>query len=45
MGKDKAYLEKHLIPDDPTLWELARFDDFVDKQRLLINDKFKWLIF
>src|ERR1019366_8691559 len=25
-GKDKAYLDKHLIPANPDLWEMDRFE-------------------
>lgn len=43
-GKDAAYLVKHLIPADPALWELGRFEDFIATRRTLIRDKFKSLL-
>jgi len=42
--KDAAYLEQHLIPNDPALWELDRFDDFIEARRKLIRTKFKNLL-
>jgi hypothetical protein len=43
-GKDKAYLQKHLIPDDPSLWELDRFEDFIEARKVLIKEQFGSLI-
>jgi hypothetical protein len=43
-GKDAAYLEKHLIPADPALWKLDRFEDFITARKALIHDKFKSLL-
>jgi hypothetical protein len=43
-GKDASYLEMHLIPKDPALWELDRFDDFITARKALILDKFKHLL-
>jgi hypothetical protein len=42
--RPEAYLEKHLIPRDPELWNLERFDEFVFERRKLIRDKFKNLL-
>lgn len=42
--KDPAYLEKHLIPSDPALWEVDRFDDFIVARQDLIRNKFKTLL-
>ncbi len=42
--KDVAYLEKHLIPSDPDLWEMDRFEDFVEERKKLLADRFKWLL-
>lgn len=44
--KDKppAYLERHLIPRDPLLWELDRFEAFVEERNRLIAEKFAWLL-
>jgi hypothetical protein len=44
MDKDKAYLEKHLIPDDPSLREVGRFEDFIAARRKLIREKFSHLL-
>jgi len=44
LDKDKAYLERHLIPADPSLWELDRFEDFIMARKQLIKDKFKYLL-
>jgi hypothetical protein len=38
--KDDAYLGMHLIPKDPALWKLERFEDFVAERKKLIQDKF-----
>lgn len=43
-GKPSEYLDKHLIPTDPALWKLDRYEDFLDARRRLILDKFKNLI-
>lgn len=42
--KDDAYLEKHLIPKDPLLRELDRFEEFVEARKKLIRDKFAALL-
>ena len=39
-GKPPTYLEKHLIPNDPSLWELDRFEEFVEVRKRLIAEKF-----
>lgn len=43
-SKDKAYLDRHLIPQDPNLWELDSFEDFIRTRKKLIAAKFHWLI-
>ncbi|MCX7420905.1 MAG: DUF262 domain-containing HNH endonuclease family protein [Planctomycetia bacterium] len=40
---DSAYLQKHLIPTDPELWQLDRFEDFIAERKKLIREKFKTL--
>lgn len=40
----KQYLELHLIPQDPALWELDRFEDFVQARKALIEDKFGYML-
>jgi hypothetical protein len=39
-----SYLDMHLIPSDPTLWTLERFDDFIAARRALIVDKFSYML-
>ena len=34
------YLKLHLIPDDPSLWKLDRFEDFIEARKALIEEKF-----
>jgi hypothetical protein len=38
--KDPEYLVTHLIPPDPALWQIDRFEDFVTERKKLIKDKF-----
>ena len=42
--KDKAYLERHLIPSDPILWKMGRFEDFIVERKKLIMTKFNYLL-
>lgn len=42
--KDAAYLQKHLIPPDPKLWKLERFEDFIAERKGLIKEKFSYLL-
>jgi hypothetical protein len=42
--KSKEYLEMHLIPDDPALWKLGRFEDFIAERKKLIRTKFAFLL-
>jgi hypothetical protein len=42
--KGKDYLDKHLIPPDPALWKIDRFDDFIEERKKLIREKFKYLL-
>lgn len=39
-----SYLDTHLIPSDRSLWELDRYEDFIDARRLLIRDKLKKIL-
>jgi len=43
-GKSKEYLDMHLIPSDPALWKLDRFEDFIMERKKLIREKFKTLL-
>ena len=38
------YLDLHLIPGDPALWELARYDDFIEARKALILKKFSYML-
>lgn len=44
--KDKTpeYLSLHLIPEDPSLWNSDRFEDFIEERKKLIAAKFSDLI-
>lgn len=36
--KGQSYLDMHLIPDDPELWDIDRYDDFIKaRQELLLE--------
>lgn len=37
-------LELHLIPQDPSLWELDRFEDFIRVRKALIEEKFEYML-
>ena len=41
--KDRAYLEKHLIPKDKALWEMDRFEDFIAARKTMLLDHFRAL--
>jgi hypothetical protein len=43
-GKDRAYLEMHMIPSDPDLWKMERFEDFVVERKKLIRQQFAYLL-
>jgi hypothetical protein len=38
------YLDMHLIPKDKSLWEIDRFDDFIEERKRLIVEKFSYLL-
>lgn len=42
--KDADYLAMHLIPTDPDLWRLDRFEDFIEERKKLIRKRFKSLL-
>jgi len=42
--KSDAYLDMHLIPKRPSLWEVERFEDFIEARKALIVEKLKHLI-
>jgi hypothetical protein len=43
-NKPPAYLDQHLIPRDPSLWELDQYEAFVEERKRLIAEKFAWLL-
>jgi len=43
-GKSDDYLEKHLIPRNKDLWELDKFDEFIEERKILIQEKFKEIL-
>jgi len=43
-GKSSDYLKLHLIPEDPVLWKMDRYDDFIAARKALIADKFAQLL-
>lgn len=42
--KGSDYLAMHLIPEDPQLWTMARFEDFIEARKQLIRAKFASLL-
>ncbi|MGB5234533.1 MAG: DUF262 domain-containing protein [Candidatus Macondimonas sp.] len=40
----QRYLAMHLIPNDPALWELDRFGDFIETRKALIEKKFSYML-
>jgi hypothetical protein len=42
--KDHEYLERHLIPADPDLWKLDRYEDFIEERKKLLRERFKFLL-
>ena len=42
--KDAAYLDRHVIPHDPALWKLDRFEDFITERKKLIRANFAYLL-
>jgi uncharacterized protein with ParB-like and HNH nuclease domain len=43
-GKGQAYLDMHLIPRNPDLWKLERFEEFVAERKKLIRQQFSYLL-
>jgi hypothetical protein len=43
-AEHQSYLDLHLIPSDPALWELDRFDDFLSARKALIEEKFAYML-
>lgn len=42
--KSDEYLDMHLIPRKPSLWELEKFEEFIDARKALIVQKLRHLI-
>lgn len=42
--KNEEYLDLHLIPKDPALWKLERFEDFIEARKELIRAKLSDLL-
>jgi hypothetical protein len=38
------YFKLHLIPTDPSLWSLARYEDFIEARKALIATKFSYML-
>lgn len=43
-GKAGTYLDMHLIPKDPLLWKLEKFEEFIEARKKLIQAKFASLL-
>ena len=43
-GKSDKYLEMHLIPNDPDLWGIEQYEQFVEARKALIEKKFSFLL-
>lgn len=44
LAEDPAYLDKHLIPPNPDLWKLDRFEGFITGRQKLIRQRFGHLL-
>lgn len=42
--KSDSYLDMHLIPKQPSLWELEKFDAFIAARKVLIREKMRGLL-
>lgn len=43
--KTKDYLKLHLIPTEPSLWELDRFEDFIEERKKLLIEQFAGILY
>lgn len=43
-AEHERYLQMHLIPDEPELWKLERYDDFIAARKELIQQKFAYML-
>ncbi len=44
-NKPEDYLELHCIPRNKTLWEIERYQDFIEARRKLIREKFEGILY
>lgn len=42
--KDSSYLQLHLIPEDPNLWKLENYEQFIEERKKLIAKKFEFIL-
>ncbi|MBC8181412.1 DUF262 domain-containing protein [candidate division KSB1 bacterium] len=42
--KPESYLDKHLIPRDTSLWQLDRYEDFIEERKKMILDNFSFML-
>lgn len=42
--EQRRYLDMHLVPNDPALWELDRFEDFIAARKALIKENFSYML-
>ena len=43
-NKPDEYLDLHLIPKDKNLWAIEKYDEFIMARKILIKNKFSWLL-
>ena len=43
-SKSPEYLQMHMIPKDPELWKLERFEDFIAERKILLRQHFGYLL-
>lgn len=43
--KEDDYLKLHLIPNEPDLWELDRFEDFIEERKKLLIEQFAGILY
>jgi uncharacterized protein with ParB-like and HNH nuclease domain len=43
--KNDEYLKLHLIPNEPALWELDRFEDFIEERKKLLVTQFASILY
>ena len=42
--EQEAYLRLHLIPSDPKLWKIENYEKFIEARKILIAEKFKFML-